>query len=216
MRLSPKQLISMMEKSKIEQAEQSKRNDEDRVVILSRLKWAGYTNSIPVVAETLGVLSVLESRVAAAILGRQEAIDKCIAAKQHWQPKKLDPKLKKPRCNRCGARVDVTPVNDTGITYREWCEMLEGYHKDVEPGRLPTGGELQDAGYYQPDHAVPSKIKPPHSLIWHPIINLSRHDIIGLSAAVRLARQSGALPSHGNGPEILATSRNESGRRWSF
>ena len=174
----------------------------------------GFTQSIIPVAYVLGVSTELSERTLKAVEERISAIEKCKAAKNHWQPKKLDPNNKKPKCHRCGARVDVDPGNDPGIAYRVWCEMLEGFRKGVTPGRLPTEQELRDAGFYQPDHAVPAKIKPPHSVIWHPVIILSRHDNIGLAAAMRLARATGALPNHG--PDVPATSQNEAGRRWSF
>lgn len=217
--MSQKQMRALMEQETAQKAERDAQNAADARVVAAHFKWAGYTSAIPIVATTLGpeIEGTFMDRMVKTVRDKMAAIEKCRAAKTHWEPKNFQPRPgQKPKCNRCGARIDVTPDKDTGLMYREWCELLEGYAKGITPGRVPNAGELKDAGYFQPDHSVPGRIKPPFSAAWHPIINLSRHDIVGLSAAVRLARFAGALPSHGGGPDVLASDQNESGRRWSF
>lgn len=192
--------------------------NKNRTIVLERIRWRGFTDSIPWVSEELGLGVELQAAVTTEVTRRVVARTECEASGKHWKPRKPFTGTSKPRCNRCGVRVDVSIIEDTDIVYRMWCELLEKYQDEhrTKPGDLPTEPQLREAGFYKPDHHTPAQIKPPFSRTWHPIIMGCRHDVIALTAAVSLARLAGALWGGKHAPDTLPTERNETGRRWSF
>lgn len=216
--VSPKMMREILLVSEQHRKETEAEANKNRSIVLERIRWRGFTESILGAAEELHVLPPLCESVEAELVRRTKALEACEATGKHWKPRKPFTGSSKPRCNRCGVRVDVSIAEDTDITYRMWCELLEKYQDEhrTKPGDLPTETQLREAGFYKPDHHTPAQIKPPFSRTWHPIIMGCRHDVIALTAAVSLARLAGALRSGKHTPDTLPTEQNETGRRWSF